>query len=152
MDIPSFQACLLPLLRFAADGHMHSLKEAADAIADHMQLPPEKRTQLRESGVNILYNRVAWARTYLKQANLLEYPERGMLQITEDGKKVLESGEQNIDVKFLERFPSFAEFRKRSKTTSDVPSGPNPDQMEELLREFAESAEKWFAERPFVTE
>jgi 5-methylcytosine-specific restriction protein B len=64
---------------------------------------------------------------------------------------VLESGEQNIDVKFLERFPSFVEFRNRSKTTSDAPSGPNPDQMEELLREFAESAEKWFAERPFVT-
>lgn len=152
MDIPSFQACLLPLLRFAADGHTHSLKEAADAIADHMHLPPEKRTQLRESGVNILYNRVAWARTYLKQANLLEYPERGMLQITEEGKKVLESGEQNIDVKFLERFPSFADFRKRSKTTSDAPSGPNPDQMEELLREFAESAENWFGARPFVTE
>ena len=75
-----------------------------------------------------------------------------MLQITDEGKKVLDSGEQNIDVKFLERFTSFAEFRKRSKTTSDTPSGPNPDQLEELLREFAESADKWFAERPFVTE
>ena len=152
MDIPSFQACMLPLLRFAADGHLHSLKEAADSIADHMQLPPEKRTQLLQSGVNILYNRVAWARTYLKQANLLNYPERGMLQITEEGKKVLESGEQNIDVKFLERFPSFAEFRKRSKTTSDASSGPNPEQIEDLLREFAELADNWFTERPFVTE
>ena len=151
MDIPNFQACMLPLLRFAADGTPHSLQDAVESIADYMQLPPEKRKELRQSGVNILYNRVAWARTYLKQANLLKYPGRGMLQITDEGLKVLASGEQNINVKFLDRYPSFVEFRKR-KMTSDAHSDPNPEQLEELLREFTESADKWFGERPFVTE
>lgn len=121
MEIPNSQACMLPLLKFAADGLQHSQQEATDALAEHFQLPPEKRTQLRESGVNILYNTVAWAKSFLKQANLLEYPVRGMLQITEEGKKVLESDVQYIDFKYLERFPSFVEFqnRKGTRTTFD---------------------------------
>ena len=154
MEIPSFHSCMLPLLKFAADGHQHGLQEATDALAEHFQLPTEKRMQLRESGVNIFYNRVAWARTYLKQADLLIYPVRGMLQITDEGKKVLESGVENIDIKFLERFPAFVEFQKRkgNKSTSGASLEPNPDRLEELLQEFAEVADEWFAKCSFVTE
>ena len=153
MDIPDFQACMLPLLKYVDDGLPHRLKDAVEALANTFQLPPDLQAQLQASGnQTVIENRVAWARTYLKQAGLLVSSERGMLQITDEGRKVLESGIEKVNIKYLDRYPSFAEFRKRSKTVSDAPSGPNPDQLEELLREFAELADAWFAERPFVTD
>lgn len=129
MEIPNSQACMLPLLKFAADGHQHSLQETTDALAEHFQLPQERQMQVRESGVNILYNTVGWARSFLKQAGLLIYPTRGMLQITEEGKKVLESSVQHIDFKYLERYPSFVEFqnRKSTKTVSDTSLQPDSE-------------------------
>jgi 5-methylcytosine-specific restriction enzyme B len=136
MEIHSFQISMLPLLRVLADGHQHSLNAAVDSVADQMQIPLEKRTQLRESGVNILYNTVAWAKTYLKQAGLLYYPVRGMMQITDEGRELLELGVQNIDIKFLDRYPSFVEFKNRKGTNST--SAFNPDGTEKLIFEFPE--------------
>lgn len=62
MDIPGFQICMFPLLKVLADGNQHSLNEAVNSVADQLQIPSEQRAQLRESGVNILYNTVAWAK------------------------------------------------------------------------------------------
>jgi hypothetical protein len=89
--------------------------------------------QLKASGGQTIFeNRVAWARTNLKQAGLLEDPERGMFRITDDGKNVLESGEQKIDIKFLRRYPSFIAFlnRKRIRTTADTHMDTIPDAFE----------------------
>ncbi len=153
MNIPDFQACMFPLLQYAADGLPHQLKDAVTSLSDHFQLTPEQRTQLlQSSGQTVIENRIGWARTFLKQAGLLEYPERGMLLVTDEGKRVLNSGVQKIDMKYLERYPSYTEFRKRTKSSEVIPTGPNPDQLEELLREFADVADKWFAERPFVVD
>ncbi|OGR29421.1 MAG: hypothetical protein A2X83_06270 [Desulfuromonadales bacterium GWD2_54_10] len=129
MEIPSFEECMLPLLRYAADGQQHSTKDAVDSIADQLQLSSEQRIQLHKSGTNILYANAAWAKTYLKEAKLLEYPLRGMLRITDEGKRVIESNVQHIDAKFLERFPSFAEFLKRkgTRTTADAQMEAIPD-------------------------
>lgn len=153
MAIPNFQACMLPLLRFAADSGPCHLDVATKALADHFHLSKEEKAQLYQSGQTLIWNRVAWARTYLKQAGLLEYPGRGMLQITEEGKSVLSSGVEKIDTKYLERYPAFMVFRKRAKSSVESPSGLNPDQLEDLLREFAEVADNWFvAERQFVVD
>lgn len=152
MNIPDFQVIMLPLLRFAADSGPCHLDVASKALADHFHLSQEEKAQLYQSGQAVIWNRVAWARTYLKQAGLLEYPGRGMLQITEEGNSVLSSGVEKIDIKYLERYPAFMAFRKRSKSPVESPTGLNPDQLEDLLLEFAEVADKWFAERPFVRE
>ncbi|MBI5102824.1 MAG: AAA family ATPase [Nitrospirae bacterium] len=154
MAIPDFQACMLPLLRFATDSGPCHLDVATKALEDHFNLSQEEKAQLYQSGQTVIWNRVAWARTYLKQAGLLEYPGRGMLQITEEGKNVLSSGVEKIDTKYLERYPSFMDFRKRSKSSVESPAGLNPDQLVELLLEFAEVADNWFAapERHFVVD
>lgn len=38
MPIPDYQTCMLPLLRFAADGGEHRLKEAVAVLAKEFQL------------------------------------------------------------------------------------------------------------------
>jgi restriction system protein len=58
---------------------------------------------------------VGWARSYLKQAGLLESPKRGHFKITELGSKLLAEMPAKINVSLLERYPEFMEFRNRKE-------------------------------------
>lgn len=120
MPIPDYQSVMLPLLQFAGDGTEHKFRDAVEALALEYQLTPDERSELLPSGTAPLFdNRVGWARTYLKQAGLLESPKRGVLRITERGKATLANSPKRIDVKFLDQFAEFRDFRtKRSDAAS----------------------------------
>ena len=112
MPIPDYQSCMLPLLRFAADGAEHALKEAVAALVVEFHLTEDEKSEYLPSGQQtVIQNRVAWARTYMKKAGLLASPRRGYLSITERGRSVLRENPAGIDVAFLERFPEFIEFK-----------------------------------------
>lgn len=116
MAIPDYQTCMLPFLRYLSDGTEHTLRDAEDSLAEHFKLTPAERAELLPSGQQgIFKNRIGWARTYLKKAALLESPKRGVFKITERGLKTLASSPSRIDVKYLEQFPEFIEFRDASK-------------------------------------
>ncbi|MDO9610295.1 MAG: restriction endonuclease [Serpentinimonas sp.] len=109
---------MLPLLGSLADGAEHTLREVEERLAEHFMLTPAERAELLPSGQQgVFRNRVGWARTYLKKAALLESPKRGACKITARGLKTLASSPSRIDVKFLEQFPEFMEFRVASKPT-----------------------------------
>jgi restriction system protein len=113
---------MLPILRFAGDGKEHSLSEAADAIAQHFALSDEDRKELLPSGnQKKLYNRVGWSRFYLLKAGILEAVGRGRFKITDRGVSVLNSNVPELNVRFLEQYPEFVEFRsaRQSRSTSD---------------------------------
>jgi restriction system protein len=87
MAIPDYQTLMLPLLQIAADGKEHSLKEAIDILSKQFDLSDDELSALLPSGTQtIIYNRVGWARTYMKKAGLLTTPKRGHFQITDRGK------------------------------------------------------------------
>lgn len=116
MTIPDYQSIMLPLLNFAADNQEHSVREAIDHIADTFQLTERDRKEVLPSGSQyVIDNRVGWARTYLKKAGLLETPKRSYLKITDLGMDVLKKNPPEINVKFLEQFPLFIEFRNTKK-------------------------------------
>ncbi len=91
MAIPDYQTIMLPLLKFASDEKDHSIHEAIKVLADQFNLSTEeKKRELLPSGQQeVFVNRVGWARTYLKKSGLLEAPKRGVLKITQRGKKIL---------------------------------------------------------------
>lgn len=121
MPIPDYQTLMLPLLRFAADGNDHTTREAVEILANEFQLTPAERSELLASGQQAIFNnRVGWANSYLKKAGLLESPRRGALRITALGRQVLSDNPPKIDVKFLERFPEFVEFRDASRNSRDA--------------------------------
>jgi restriction system protein len=65
MAIPDYQACMLPLLRIAAGGGNHMLKEVLPTLADQFGLMEAERNELLPSGQeNVFRNRVGWANTY----------------------------------------------------------------------------------------
>lgn len=82
MAIPDYQAFMLPLLKYASDSQEHSLNDAIEYLCKEFGITEEERRQLLPSGLQfVVYNRIAWARTYLSKAGLLEQTRRGFLRL-----------------------------------------------------------------------
>lgn len=126
MAIPDYQSLMLPLLQFAADGREHTKREAVAALGQQLGLTQEELGVLLPSGRQGLFdNRVAWARSYLKHAGLLDAPRRGVFVITDRGRQLLAEGVTRIDNRVLSRYPEFLDFtsgatRKKDEGVVDV--------------------------------
>jgi restriction system protein len=77
----------------------------------------------------------------MRKAGLLEAPRRGYFKIIERGLEVLARNPEAVNVKFLEQYPEFREFRTRS-TTTRVPrkAGTDGTPPERTPREAMEDA------------
>jgi restriction system protein len=127
---------MLPLLQIANDRQEHSLSEAIETLAQYFELSDQDRNELLPSGKQAKFdNRVSWARTYLKKAGLLVYTGRGKFTITDSGLQVLEQGPQEINIKYLEQFPDFVEFRTLSGQTDGQEEIEESDQTPEEVLE-----------------
>lgn len=117
MAIPDYQTCMLPLLEFFKDGEEHNSRETVEHLAHHFQLTDEERKELLPSGQQgVFNNRVAWARSYLKQAGLIASTRRSFNRISALGQDVLKKKPEKISVKFLDQFEAFLDFRTRKRT------------------------------------
>jgi restriction system protein len=126
MAIPDFQTLMLPLLKFTADGIEHNAREAIEAIALQFNLSEEERREPLPSGRAMLFdNRLAWALFHMKKAGLIESPRRGLFCITSKGQEFLVKKPTEINLKSLEQFPEFQEFR--------AASGKNKDEVKSTL-------------------
>jgi len=134
LAIPDYETIMLPLLKFLDDQKEHSTHDAIDHLSNLFNLSEAERRQLLPSGrQTFVYNRVGWARTYLKKAGLLESPSRGYLRITVKGLEVLKGNPSKIDVKFLEQYPEFVAWKETRKTLADEGAWSAKETPEELL-------------------
>jgi len=116
MPIPDFQSLMRPLLQFAADGNAHSVRDCLDHLANEFSLSTEERKELLPSGRQELFtNRVAWAKTHLRMAGLIEAPSRGVFRITERGQQILREHPQRVDLRILRQQPGYLEARDSKK-------------------------------------
>ena len=116
MPIPGFQSLMLPVLKSISDGKEHEMHELTDLLADQFQLTENEKKELLPSGMQtIFYNRVGWARTYMRNAGLLDIPRRKYISITTRGLEILKQNPPRIDTRFLKQFPEFVEFQTRKK-------------------------------------
>ncbi len=110
MPIPTYEQLLFPLLHFLSDGKERSLREAVEHLSDRCKLTEEERERLLPSGnQRYIENRVGWARTYLKKAEMLEYPRRGHMRIMERGKEFLSTNPDSLTVDNLKKYPNWEE-------------------------------------------
>lgn len=125
MTIPDFQTLMRPALAPLADGQVHRSRDTKEAMSDLFELTAEERAQMLPSGrQRTIDNRVAWALTYLSQAGLLERPSRGHLTITDSGREALTTHPERIDMKTLEAYPAYIEFRERTREPSPESTAP----------------------------
>lgn len=141
MTVPDFQSVMLPMLRSCADGRERSLARAREELAREFGLTQEDQDELLPSGRQGLWaNRVAWANTYLRQAGLLESTRRGHFRITARGLEVLGNPPDRIDIKFLERFAEFRDFRSRRGKKQETENGRDDADQQETPDETLEDA------------
>jgi restriction system protein len=120
MAIPDFQSCMLPLLKVLSDNNEYAMKVVIEKLSDEFGLTEEERQELIPSGyARVMGNRVSWAKTYLKNAKLLEQPKRGIVKITKEGQQAIKDANDRIDMKFLERYPAYIAFRDKTTPKSD---------------------------------
>ncbi len=119
MPIPDFQTIMLPLLKSVSDGKEHSLHDVIERMSKEFNLTEEERNiTIPSNNQKLIYNRVYWAKAYLKMARLVDNTKRSHFQITERGKDVLKEKLTSIDVKYLRKYPEFLEVisPKKDKT------------------------------------
>ena len=117
MAIPKYDEMYRVFLDCLADMQPHGSKEVRDTIATRLSVSEAERQELLPSGRQAIFdNRVGWTRTYLKKAGLLTSPSRGVYQLTQQGKQVLDSNPAVIDNSFLEQFESFQQFMHAEPT------------------------------------
>ncbi|MBI4388797.1 MAG: restriction endonuclease [Nitrospinae bacterium] len=125
MAIPDFQTIMLPLLQFLDDEREHSMREAVDALAIHFQLTEEERRHLLPSGRQSKFaNRVHWARLYIGKAQLVDFPGRGIIRISQRGLDVLRQNPDGIETNYLKQFPEFATWHRGASNNDSVSTRP----------------------------
>jgi restriction system protein len=112
---------MLPVLRSARDGEV-KISDVISKLADEFHLTDDERSVLLPSGrITLFANRVHWAKTYLKQASLLQATRRAHFELTDRGAAALNSGLPRIDNRYLSQFVEFQDFKSRSKGSNDTP-------------------------------
>ncbi len=112
MAIPDFQSLMRPLLEHLSHGAEHANKETLSVLADRLALTEDERSELLPSGRQAVFtNRIAWAKSHLKHAGLVDSPKRGVYRITDRGRRLLQDHSGAINLRMLGTFPEYQAFR-----------------------------------------
>lgn len=126
MTIPDFQTITRPILELLADGQIRRTREVTAAIADQFDLSAEDRATMLPSGrQRHIDNRVGWALTHMSQAGLLERPQRAHVRISQAGRSVLAMHPDRVDMRVLNGFACYLQFRQRSRKRAHRPGQTN---------------------------
>ena len=135
MPIPDYQTLMLPFLRIAGDGQEHRFRDAVESLAQEFSLTDEERNVMLPSGTAPLFdNRVGWARTYLKQAVLIESCKRGIFHLSARGKELLAKNPPRIDNSILEQYQEYLHFKLRRGEPRDTSKPEALDAQAPLIR------------------
>lgn len=98
MELPKYHESFIPVLEILNTVESLKSRELAAQVRDkyYSDLPNELLNQKTSTGANVLLDRILWAKSYLKMAKFVLYPKRGLVQITDKGKKILETGSLSL--------------------------------------------------------
>lgn len=114
MSVPNYQDFMNPCLKVFADSkEIIKGTDIVDKVSDNLGLSDEDRSQVLKSGESVVKSRVYWATYFMYRAGLLERPSRGYYKITEEGLRVVASGEK-INDEFLMKYKAFADFMQKT--------------------------------------
>jgi restriction system protein len=87
MELPKFHETFQPILEVLKDGKTLTTRELITTVAKkyYSHLDSQLLVLKTKSGENLLYNRIAWGKSYLKKGGYISFPERGHVQITPKG-------------------------------------------------------------------
>ncbi len=114
-ELPKFHETFNPILDILSDGQIIHHRELLKKVIEkyYAELPKELLEEKTKSGESLILNRIAWGKSYLKKGGFIFYPERGMVQITEKGKK---SNDNELQLKDVTGELNFLNFYAEEKT------------------------------------
>jgi restriction system protein len=122
MAIPDFQSLFRPVLTAVGDGQIWTLAAVRDEIAATLGITADERLERYGSGGRRYDSRVHWAVTYLSAAAAVARVGRGQIQITDRGRELAADGPERLTVRYLMRYPEFAEFYERATASRRRPA------------------------------
>jgi len=113
-ELPKFHETFNPILEILSDGKVMHHREMQKKVIEkyYSHLPQELLEEKTKSGDNLIQNRIAWGKSYLKKGGYIHFPERGMVQITDKGK----NQNQKLQLSDIEGNTNFLEFYNEEKS------------------------------------
>jgi len=119
MELPKYHETFIPILEVlnAKDSLHH--RDLGIRVRDkyYSDLPQDLLDKKTSTGANVLLDRIGWGKSYLKMGKFVDYPKRGMVQITEKGKLIVKSGKFTLED--LKNDPDFTAHREAQKTKKE---------------------------------
>jgi restriction system protein len=132
MEIPKFHETFQPILEVLKDGKVISTRGLIGTVIKrfYSNLSNDLLQQTTKSGENLLYNRIAWGKSYLKKGGYISFPERGQVKITEKGlsQKLTIGIEEIINNNNLQYFYS-NESKKNGNSHETVFDSASPQDL-----------------------
>jgi restriction system protein len=132
---------MLPLLQFLGKNDEVSMKIIKEGMIKHFNISKDEQEQKTPNGKQLTYyNRIAWAISYLRMAELIISPQRGTYKISNDGKNILKNPPEKISVKYLKNISNFNKninSGKNKKVTDDEKEHEIEEKTPDELFEFS---------------
>ena len=119
MELPKYHETFIPILEILNSAESLKSRELASRVRDvyYYDLPKDLLDQKTSTGANVLLDRILWGKSYLKMAKFVSYPKRGLVQITQKGKKRLETG--SLPLHDLQNDQDFINHRESVKSEKE---------------------------------
>jgi len=121
MPIPTYQTLMRPVLEAAAARtEQVNILEIADEIAAQFDLTEAELAEKIPTGTQpLFYNRLHWAKTYLKKAGLIISEKRGRFAVSAIGKQLLATHSGPINNMTLDGFEEFRKWKSAKALVSE---------------------------------
>src|SRR3989344_1025697 len=132
-QLPKYHETFIPILEVLSDGKIIHYNELRKRVRDrfYADLSKEQLDQKTKAGDPLVLNRIGWGKAYLKQAEMIEQPERAMVKITDKGRSILKKGSLTIDELLSDK--DFLANRKERKVEKDMQVIESDSSPQELI-------------------
>lgn len=119
MELPKYHETFIPILEVLNTEESLHHRDLGIRVRDkyYSDLPQDLLDKKTSTGANVLLDRIGWGKSYLKMGKFVEYPKRGMVQITEKGKLIVKSGKFTLED--LKNDPDFTSHREAQKSKKE---------------------------------
>lgn len=93
-DLPKYHETFIPILETLSKNGTLQISDLRNEVRAkyYSKLTDEQLSKKTKAGDPLILNRIGWGKAYLKQAKLVEQPQRGLVKITEKGLRTLKKG------------------------------------------------------------
>lgn len=130
MELPKFNETFIPILEILKDGKTIKSRELIRLVEEkfYSNLPTILLQERTKSGDRLIENRIAWGKSYLKKGDLVHYPQRGHVQITEKGMSI---NQENINLSSLQS--DIIKFYEPEKSLNSIEFLDNYSSPQDLI-------------------